>query len=210
LRDEPPSKCCVSAQQFCSAAMASKSTESASTTVATEPDGSCEGVGRTKSAVTFLRPGRCNICTLNSEKFRDESQMALLSRRNRGRNARQSGHKGFLVCHNSQLKSAAFTKMAKMPDRCMCSQQFMIKCGITRLCVGQFSEKETKWSPMVPRFLLFNSANMSIGGVSGKKVQLVVQDVGGAPLWPGGALNSGKPPVLWWSTPMFWAPLSGD
>jgi hypothetical protein len=45
LRDEPPSKHCVSAQQFCSAAMASKSTGPAYAAAATVPDGSIGGGG---------------------------------------------------------------------------------------------------------------------------------------------------------------------
>ncbi len=89
-------------------------------------------------------------------EFGNESQMVLLLRRNGGRNA-------------PQLKSMTFTKMAKMPDCCMCSQQFTIKRGVTRLRVSQFSGKETKWSPMVSRFLLHDAADISIGGVSGKR-----------------------------------------
>jgi hypothetical protein len=49
LRDEPLSKRCVSAQRFCSAAMASKSTGSATDVAATVPDGFGEGVSRTKN-----------------------------------------------------------------------------------------------------------------------------------------------------------------
>jgi hypothetical protein len=77
-------------------------------------------------------------------EFRDESQMALLSWRNGGRNARQGGHKRFVIC--PQLKSATLKKMAEMPDCCMCpcSQQFTIKCGAMRLRVSQLSGKETK------------------------------------------------------------------
>jgi hypothetical protein len=62
-------------------------------------------------------------------EFANETQRALLSRQNRGGKARQSGHKQFVVC--PQLKGATFTKMANMPDCCMCSQQFTIKCGVT-------------------------------------------------------------------------------
>ncbi len=100
-------------------------------------------------------------------EFGNESQMGLLSRRNGGRNTRQSGHKWFVV--SSQLKGATFTKMAKMPDCCMCSQQFTIKRGVLRLCVGQFFGKETKWSLMVPRFLLHGPADMSFVGVGGMR-----------------------------------------
>ncbi len=65
LRDVPLSKTCVSAQLFCSAAFASKLTGSAA--AATSPVGS-GGEGRDKkSATSFLRPGRYNICILNSE-----------------------------------------------------------------------------------------------------------------------------------------------
>ncbi len=93
--------------------------------------------------------------------------MALLSQRNGSGYARQSGHKQLVIC--PRLKSVTFTKMAKMPDCCMCSQQFTIKRGVIGLRVGQFSGKETKWSPMVPRFLLQDVADMSIRGVSGKR-----------------------------------------
>jgi hypothetical protein len=44
-------------------------------------------------------------------EFRDESQMALLSWRNGGRNARQGGHKRFMIC--PQLKSATLKKWRK-------------------------------------------------------------------------------------------------
>jgi hypothetical protein len=40
-------------------------------------------------------------------------------------NAWQSSHERFVVC--PQLKSTIFTKLARMPDCCMCSQQFTIK-----------------------------------------------------------------------------------
>ncbi len=99
-------------------------------------------------------------------EFRDESQMALQWQQKGGRNARQSSHKQFVIC--PQLESATFTKMAKMPDCCMCNQQF-IKCGVTRLRVSQLSGKETKWPPIVPWFLLHDIADMSIGGVSDKR-----------------------------------------
>jgi hypothetical protein len=75
--------------------------------------------------------------TTSALEFRDEGQMVLLSRRNWGRNKRQSGNDHFEIC--PQLKSATFTKMVKMPDCCMCSQQFTIKRGVTRLSVSQLS-----------------------------------------------------------------------
>jgi hypothetical protein len=100
-------------------------------------------------------------------EFRNESQMALLWRQNGGGNSRQGSHKQFVVC--PQLKGATCTNMAKMPDCCMCSQQFTIKHGVRRLHVGQISGKEIKWSPMVPRFLLHDAAAMSIEDISGKR-----------------------------------------
>jgi hypothetical protein len=45
----------------------------------------------------------------------------------------------------------------------------MIKRGITRLSVSQLFGKETKWPPMVPRFLLHDAADMSIRGDRGKR-----------------------------------------
>ncbi len=37
----------------------------------------------------------------------------------------------------------------------------------------QFSGKENKWLPMVPRFLLHDTTDMSIGGISGKRSTVV-------------------------------------
>jgi hypothetical protein len=51
--------------------------------------------------------------------------MLLLSQQNEGKNARQGIHKRFVV--HPQLKGVTFTKIAKMPDCCMCSQQLTIK-----------------------------------------------------------------------------------
>jgi hypothetical protein len=68
-----------------------------------------------------------------------------------------------------QLKSATFTEMAKMSDCCVCSQQFMIKHGVTKVHVSQFSGEKTEWSPMILRFLLHDAADMSTGGDSGKR-----------------------------------------
>jgi hypothetical protein len=99
-------------------------------------------------------------------EFINESQMALLPWQNWGRNTRQCSHKWFVVCPH--LKSMTFTEMATMPDCCMCSQKIMVKRGVTRLRVSQLSGEKTKWSPMGPRFLLHDAADMSIGGVTGK------------------------------------------
>ncbi len=81
-------------------------------------------------------------------EFGSESQMALLLLGNGGRNGRQCSHERFVVC--PQLKDMTFTKLVKRPDYCMCSQQFTVECGITRLSVSQFSGEKTKWLPMVP------------------------------------------------------------
>jgi hypothetical protein len=105
--------------------MALKSSGSASAVVATVPDGGA----RQKIGNNVFQTGQ--IQHLHIE-FRDESQMALLLWRNGGRNARQGGHKQFVIC--PQLKCV--TKMAKMPDRCMCSQQFVVKHRVTRLPVS--------------------------------------------------------------------------
>jgi hypothetical protein len=75
---------------------------------------------------------------------------------------RQGCHKQFVIF--PQLESATLKKMAKMPDCYMCSQQFTIKRGETRRHVSQLSAKETKWPPMVPRFLLQDAADMNIEG----------------------------------------------
>jgi hypothetical protein len=117
LRDELQSKQCISAQWFCSVAMALKSTGSGSAAAVTVLDGSVRGVGETENS-QWLFSDRAD--TTSALEFRDEGQMALLSSRNGGRNTRQSGNDHFEIC--PQLKSATFTKMAKMPDCCMCSQ----------------------------------------------------------------------------------------
>ncbi len=68
-RDELLSKRCVSAQWFCSAAIASKSIGSATAKAATVSEAfgrEGEGVDK-KSATMFFSSGRYNICTLNTE-----------------------------------------------------------------------------------------------------------------------------------------------
>ncbi len=62
----PPSKRCVSGQRFCSAAISSKSTESATDVAATDPVAVWFGQDK-KSATKFFKPGKDNNCTLNSE-----------------------------------------------------------------------------------------------------------------------------------------------
>jgi hypothetical protein len=66
LRGVPPSKRCVSRQRFCSAAISSKSTGSATDIVATDPVVVLFGWDK-KSATTFFKLGKYNSCTLNSE-----------------------------------------------------------------------------------------------------------------------------------------------
>jgi hypothetical protein len=62
----PPSKRCVSGQWFCTAAISSKSTGSAAEAAATDPVVVWFGQNK-KLATTFFKPGKNNICTLNSE-----------------------------------------------------------------------------------------------------------------------------------------------
>jgi hypothetical protein len=62
----PPSKHCVSGQRFCSAAISSKSTGSAADATATAPMVVWFGRDK-KSATTFFKPGKYDICTLNYE-----------------------------------------------------------------------------------------------------------------------------------------------
>jgi hypothetical protein len=100
-------------------------------------------------------------------EFGNESQMALLPRGNGAEMRDKYGHEQFVV--GPQLKGRTLIKMAKMPDCCMCSQQFTVERGVTRLRVSQFSGEKSKWPPMVPRFLLHDAAIISIGGVSGKR-----------------------------------------
>jgi hypothetical protein len=118
-----------------------KSTGTTSAVSATVPNGSGGGGGWAGQKIgnDVFQTGQ--IQHLHIE-FRDESQMALLSQRNGGRRARQNSHKRFVIC--PQLKSVTFTKMVKMPDCCMCCQQFPIKCGVMRLRVSQLSGEETK------------------------------------------------------------------
>jgi hypothetical protein len=66
FRGVPPSKRCVSGQRFCSAAISSKSTGSATDVAATDPAVVMFGRDK-KSATTFFKPGKYKICTLNSE-----------------------------------------------------------------------------------------------------------------------------------------------
>jgi hypothetical protein len=67
------------------------------------------------------------------------------------------------------LKSVTFTKKAKcLIAACTANNSRPIR-GVTWLRVGQLSGKETKWPPMVPRFLLKNIADKPIGGLSGKR-----------------------------------------
>jgi hypothetical protein len=73
-------------------------------------------------------------------EFKNESQMALLSRRNGGRNTRQCVHKQFVVC--PQLKNMTFTKIGKMSDCCVRSQQFTIKHGVCDSVSVNFLEKK--------------------------------------------------------------------
>jgi hypothetical protein len=123
------------------------------------------GVGRDKkSATTFFKPGRYNTCTLNSEmKAKWHCCYSKMGQKHETMQSRA----GFVVC--PQLKSMTFREMAKMPDCCVCSQQFTINHGVTRLRVRQFSGEKINYSPMVPRFLLHDSTDISIGGVSGKR-----------------------------------------
>jgi hypothetical protein len=104
--DKPPNECCISEQQFCSVAMASKSAGSTSAASATVPDGS-RWAGR-KINNNVFQTGQVQHLHI---EFRDESQMALLSWRNGGRNARQGGHKRFVIY--PQLKSAPSKKRQK-------------------------------------------------------------------------------------------------
>jgi hypothetical protein len=76
--------------------------------------------------------------------FRDESQIRCCCGET-GPDCKTKNLKRLVIC--PQLKSVTFTKRAKMPDCCMCSQQFTIKRGVTQLRVSQLSEKETKWLP---------------------------------------------------------------
>jgi hypothetical protein len=66
LSDVLPSKRCVSRQWFCSAAISSKSTGSATDVAATDPVVVWFGRDK-KSATTFFKLGKYNSCTLNSE-----------------------------------------------------------------------------------------------------------------------------------------------
>jgi hypothetical protein len=62
----PPSKRCISGQQFCLAVISLKSTGYAADVAATDP--AVVWFGRDKkSATTFFKPGKYIICTLNSE-----------------------------------------------------------------------------------------------------------------------------------------------
>ncbi len=69
LRDELPSKRCVTAQRYCLVATASKSTGYTAAMAVIVLDCSGEGGGGQdkKLATAFFRPSRYNICTLNSE-----------------------------------------------------------------------------------------------------------------------------------------------
>jgi hypothetical protein len=173
LRDEPPSKRRVSAQQFCSVAMASKSTGTASIAVATVADGSSGGGGWAgpKIGNDVFRTEQIQYLHI---ELGDESQMALLLWQNGGRTVRQSSHKRFVIC--PQLEGATFAKMAKMPDCCLCSQQVTIKHGVIRLHVGQFSGKETKWSSMVSRFLLHDVLGLATSQGHRQPPQYVIFD----------------------------------
>jgi hypothetical protein len=59
---------------------------------------------------------------------------------------------------------------------------------------------------MVTRFLLQDTTDMSIRGVSGKESSACERGAEGAPPWLGGILHFGKPPVPHWSTPNVLAP----
>jgi hypothetical protein len=78
------------------------------------------------------------------------------------------------------------------------------------LCLS-VAGKETEGPPIFSRFLLHDSSDRSIGGVSGeRKLSIFGQDVGVAPPLLGGALIAEKPPERWRSIAKSWLPLSGD
>jgi hypothetical protein len=146
--------------------MATKSTGSTSAAAAMVPDGSSGGWVRQKIDNDVFQTRQIHVFhfriqCLNIE-FGNESQMVLLLR-NGGGNARQRSHKQFAGLFT--IERLDLHKNGKMPDCCMFSQKFTIKPGVTRFRVGQYSGKETKWSPMVPRFLVHDATDMSIGGI---------------------------------------------
>jgi hypothetical protein len=116
LRDEPPSKCCVSVQQFCSTVMASKSTGSATATAATAPGSSGKGGDGTKISNDIFQSGQIQHLQIEPG---NKSQMTLLPWGNENRNTRKCSHKRSVV--SPRLKSMTFTKMMKVFDCCVCS-----------------------------------------------------------------------------------------
>ncbi len=75
--------------------------------------------------------------------------------------------KGFVV--SPKLEQTTFTKIMKVLDFCLSSQQLVIESRITGFGIGQLAGKKTKGVPIVSRFLLHDPSEMGIKGISGKR-----------------------------------------
>jgi hypothetical protein len=124
--------------------MALKSNECAAVMMETVPDDSVGGVwAGQKIGNNIFKPNRYNICTLNSEMKAKWHcccvEMGAETQDNAVTSNLWSVHK----------KGMTFTKMAKLPDGYMCSQQFTVKHGVMTPHVSQFSGDGTvavaKW-----------------------------------------------------------------
>jgi hypothetical protein len=111
----------------------------------------------------FFKPGRYNICTLNSEMKARWAVGGVKWGQKHGTRRSQ------VVCDQFKVGKIVLHKNVKMPNCDESCQQLMVKSGVARLRVSQLARKECKGLPMVARFLLHDPSDMSIGGVGGKR-----------------------------------------
>ncbi len=72
-------------------------------------------------------------------EFGNESQMALLLQWNGGRNVQQCSHEQFVSVYSWKAQPSQKLQKCLIAACALCSQQFMVKHGVTRLHVSQFS-----------------------------------------------------------------------
>ncbi len=165
FRDVLPSNRCVSRRRCCSAAISSKSTGSAAIVASTDL-AVCGGGRDKKSATTFFKPGRYNNCTLNSEiKARWRGCLVETGVEMRER-AVTRGHSGRSTVGKDELRRSD-RDVCLLPERAIIRGRKLINMILCLLVCGK--KKETEGLPMVLRFLLHDSSDISIGGVRGKR-----------------------------------------
>jgi hypothetical protein len=98
-------------------------------------------------------------------EFREEREVALLARRKRCGLFGDGRNKGLVICEECErMTLKEETEMFGCEES---SQQFLVKSGVTSLWWGKFFGEERKRLPGAIDFLLKNSSNVGVGGISG-------------------------------------------